>query len=101
MLPANDEGFCPDDAEEGEIRDVPMSFFAIRDDEDDASGKFSSYRRVRIKRKGGISIDMCNFQSIGEVGDDAFVKVGSGVTRNKLNDALRWDRLLFLLFALP
>ncbi len=46
---------------------------------------------VRIQRKGGISLDMCNFQSIGEVGDDCFVKVGAGVTRNTLNEALRCD----------
>jgi hypothetical protein len=44
---------------------------------------------VRIQRRGGISLDMCNFQFIGEVGDDCFVKVGAGVTRNTLNEALR------------
>jgi hypothetical protein len=46
---------------------------------------------IHIDQKGGISLDMCNFQSIGEVGDDCFVKVGAGVTRNTLNEALRCD----------
>ena len=47
-------------------------------------------KRVRIKRKGGISLDMCIFQSIGELTPgDGFIKVGAGVARNSLNDSLR------------
>ncbi|KAL3809008.1 LOW QUALITY PROTEIN: hypothetical protein ACHAXA_000288 [Cyclostephanos tholiformis] len=78
MLPVEDERDPNDDAEEGEIRDIPIYDIGIN----------ASCRRVRIKRRGGISMDMCNFKYIGEVGDDAFVKVGSGVTRNALNEAL-------------
>lgn len=52
-------------------------------------------KRVRIRRKGGISIDMSLFQTIGEVGPgDSFVKVGAGVTRNTLNLALRYDMVV-------
>jgi len=55
-------------------------------------------KKVRIKRKGGISLDMCNFQSIGELTPgDGFVKVGAGVTRNSLNDALRHTGLQFMI----
>lgn len=69
-------------SENGKIVEVPSSYFANH------GGKVNSYRKVRIKRMGGISIDMCNFQSIGEVGD-GFVTVGAGVTRNTLNQELR------------
>ena len=72
--------------ERGEIVEIPSSYFTDQDDENVKS----YYKKVRIKRKGGISIDMCNFQSIGEVGPgDSFVQVGAGVTRNTLNEALR------------
>jgi D-lactate dehydrogenase (cytochrome) len=55
-------------------------------------------KKVRIKRKGGISLDMCNFQSIGEIKPgDGFVKVGAGVTRNTLNDALRHTGMQFMI----
>lgn len=87
LLRAEDEG--GPGADEGEIKDIPTSCFTVRDDEPNA------YKRVRIKRKGGISVDMCNFQFIGEVGDDAFVRVGAGVTRNALNEALRCVLLVF------
>ncbi len=68
---------------EEEIVEIPSSYFSHQDDIEG-----SSYKMARIKRMGGISIDMCNFQSIGEV-ESATVKVGAGVTRNTLNEALR------------
>ena len=71
--------------EGGHIVQIPSS--CISNDENDNNTQ--SQVTVRILRKGGISLDMCNFQSIGEVGDDCFVKVGAGVTRNTLNEALR------------
>lgn len=68
-----------------EIVDIPTSLFS--NPGNDVSNKF---QKVRVKRKGGISIDMSFFQSIGEVASgDLFVKVGAGVTRNALNAALR------------
>jgi len=66
----------------GEIVQIPSSCIPN-------SKNTQMYSTVRIQRKGGISLDMCNFQFIGEVGDDCFVKVGAGVTRNTLNEALR------------
>ena len=84
LLPSETEGGT--DAEEGEVREIPTSCFATFRDDD---GRNNAYRRVRIRRKGGISVDMSNFRHIGEVGDDAFVRVGAGVTRNALNEALR------------
>jgi len=82
LLP--DENGGDDNEGGGKVVEIPSSYFT--DDEDTNGG--SSYRKVRIERKGGISIDMCNFQSIGEVGD-GFVKVGAGIKRNALNQALR------------
>ena len=56
-----------------------------------------SYRKVNVRRRGGISLDMSNFQHIGEVETgDLFVTVGSGVTRNTLNDSLRHTGLQFM-----
>lgn len=76
--------------EDDEIRQVPSSMFA-----DDA--KSHSYRKVQVRRRGGISIDMVNFQSIREVETgDLFVKVGAGVTRKTLNEALRHSGLQFM-----
>lgn len=66
----------------GEVVQIPSSCLSN-------SNKTQMYSTVRIQRKGGISLDMCNFQFIGEVGDDCFVKVGAGVTRHTLNEALR------------
>eukprot|EP00571_Detonula_confervacea_P001336 CAMPEP_0172321924 /NCGR_PEP_ID=MMETSP1058-20130122/44673_1 /TAXON_ID=83371 /ORGANISM="Detonula confervacea, Strain CCMP 353" /LENGTH=617 /DNA_ID=CAMNT_0013037549 /DNA_START=19 /DNA_END=1868 /DNA_ORIENTATION=- len=76
--------------EDGDIVEIPSSCFTDQDK------KFNSYKKVQIKRKGGISIDMCNFQSIGEVTGDTFVKVGAGVTRNTLNEALRHTGMQFM-----
>ena len=65
------------------ITQVPSSVFVEYDGSD-------SYRKVITRRKGGISIDMSNFQQIGEVKTgDLFVKVGPGVSRNTLNNSLR------------
>lgn len=70
-------------SDDGEMIDIPSSYFEGYDG-------VNSYRKVRVIRKGGISIDMSNFQSIGEVGPgDNSVTVGAGVTRNTLNEALR------------
>ena len=73
-----------DTNEEGKIVEIPSTCFANNDD------TTKSIKKVRVQRKGGISIDMCNFNSIGEVGSDGFVQVGAGVTRNTLNEALRY-----------
>lgn len=91
LLPSEaTEGGTTDAEEEGEVREIPTSCFATVRDDDDGGGNNNAYhRRVRIRRKGGISVDMSNFRHIGEVGDDAFVNVGAGVTRNALNEALR------------
>jgi len=65
------------------IIEVPSSAFMNNDE-------CSDYRKVRIQRRGGISIDMSNFQTIGEVEiGDLFVNVGAGVTRKRLNESLR------------
>jgi len=78
--------------ERGEIVEIPSSYFTDQDE-----NVKSYYKKVQIKRKGGISIDMCNFQSIGEVGPgDSFVQVGAGVTRNTLNEALRHTGMQFM-----
>jgi len=75
-----------------EIVDIPTSLF--NNPGNDISDKF---QKVRVKRKGGISIDMSFFQSIGEVASgDLFVKVGAGVTRNSLNAALRHTGMQFM-----
>jgi FAD/FMN-containing dehydrogenase len=72
MLPKHDK-----------VIQVPSSMFA------DSNGS-DYYRNVKIRRKGGISIDMVNFQQIGQVETgDLFVKVGAGVTRKTLNESLR------------
>ena len=68
----------PDDS----TTQVPSSMFAEYDGSD-------SIRTVTIRRKGD-SIDMSNFQHVGEVKTgDLFIKVAPGVTRNRLNDSLR------------
>ena len=91
LLPSEaTEGGTTDAEEGGEVREIPTSCFATFRDDDDGGGDNNAYhRRVRIRRRGGISVDMSNFRHIGEVGDDAFVNVGAGVTRNALNEALR------------
>ena len=78
----NDNNSC----KRGKVVEIPSSCFA-EEENDNAN----SFKKVRVRRKGGISIDMCNFQTIGEVAPgDNFVKVGAGVTRNALNEALRY-----------
>lgn len=68
---------------EDQILQVPASMFTGHDGSD-------THRTIKIRRRGGISIDMSNFQQIGDVETgDLFVKVGAGVTRNTLNEALR------------
>ena len=74
-----------DTNEEGKIVEIPSTCFANHDD-----NRTKLFKKVRVQRKGGISIDMCNFNSIGEVGTDGFVQAGAGVTRNTLNEALRY-----------
>lgn len=81
LLPA--ESIESSVSEGGEIVQFPLSCLSNETNN-------STQTVVRVRRKGGISLDMSNFQSIGEVGDDCFVKVGAGVTRNTLNEALRY-----------
>jgi len=79
--------------ERGEVVQVPSSYFTNHKDDN----KMDSFKKVRIVRRGGVSIDMSNFQSIGEIGPgDSFVKVGAGVTRNTLNEALRHTGMQFM-----
>ena len=76
-----------------QIVEIPSSLFG-----DSQLLKNEKKKKVRVKRKGGISLDMCNFQSIGEVTlGDGFIKVGAGVTRNSLNDALRKTGMQFMI----
>lgn len=83
LFPSTDDGGDDD----GEAVSIPTTCFAGH--YDDRKG----VKTVRVKRRGGVSIDMSNFQSIGEVGPgDSIVKVGAGVTRNTLNEALRCVR---------
>ena len=89
LFPTNDTDTTKED---GEIVDIPSSCFSNHDN----NTVNAYYKRVRVQRKGGVSIDMCNFQSIGEVGSDSFVKVGAGVTRNTLNEALRCVCFIYL-----
>ena len=65
-----------------EVREVPSSMFTNSDTQD-------KWRKVRFRRRGGVSIDMRNFDSISDVDSDAFCRVGAGVTRNRLNADLR------------
>lgn len=91
LFPPEGGGDASRDGEGGEIAEIPSSCFS------DWDGEVNSYKRVRIKRTGGVSFDMSNFQSIGEVGPgDSFVKVGAGVTRNTLNAALRHTGMQFM-----
>ena len=79
LLPEEDE-----DGEGGALVELPSSLFT---DHGDAA---ESYRRARLRRKGAVSLDMRRFQDIGEVAPgDVSVKVGAGVTRRTLNEALR------------
>ena len=92
LFPTDDDDDNDDDNddrdtnEEGKLVEIPSTCFANHNDDSRAK----SYKKVRVQRKGGISIDMCNFDAIGEVGSDGFVQVGAGVTRNTLNEALRY-----------
>lgn len=80
-----------------DIVEIPSSLFFAHsnndydsNNDDGGNNNSNKFKKARIRRKGGISIDMSLFQSIGEVGvGDLFVKVGAGVTRNTLNAALR------------
>jgi len=93
LFPSDDDNNNGDtNEEEGKVVDIPSTCFANHDED---SGT-KSYKKVRVQRKGGISIDMCNFDTIGEVGSDGFVQVGAGVTRNTLNKALRYTGLQFM-----
>ena len=88
LFPTDDDDDDDDNGdtnEEGKIVEIPSTCFANHDDD-----RTKLFKKVRVQRKGGISIDMCNFNSIGEVGTDGFVQVGAGVTRNTLNEALRY-----------
>jgi len=90
--PENNDHANHNNNKRGEIVEIPSSYFTDHDET-----KINSYRKVRIRRMGGISIDMCNFQSIGEVGPgDSFVQVGAGVTRKTLNEALRHTGMQFM-----
>lgn len=80
-----------------EIVEISSSLFESNNGKDNQLLK-NEKKKVRIKRKGGISLDMCNFQSIGELTPgDGFIKVGAGVTRNSLNDALRHTGMQFMI----
>lgn len=69
---------------------VPSSMFVDGDGSD-------THRKVQVRRRGGISIDMINFREIGDVEPgDLFVNVAAGVTRNTLNDSLRHTGLQFM-----
>ena len=72
------------------IMEVPSSMFVNEHGSE-------SNRKVNVRRRGGISLDMSDFQQIGEVEtSDLFVSVGSGVTRNTLNESLRHSGLQFM-----
>ena len=93
MLPQDDSVESNNDI----IVEIPVSLFESNNSGVSEQLK-NETKKVRIKRKGGISLDMCNFQSIGELTPgDGFVKVGAGVTRNSLNDALRHTGLQFMI----
>ena len=85
--------------EDESIVEIPLSLFESSDNSGESEEVLmNETKRVRIKRKGGISLDMCNFQSIGELTPgDGFIKVGAGVTRNSLNDSLRHTGLQFMI----
>lgn len=76
-----------------EVREVPSSIFTTSDTQE-------KWRKVLFRRRGGISLDMRNFDSIGDVDSDAFCKVGAGVTRNRLNANLRHTGRCVLSFNL-
>ncbi len=85
----------PEDS--NDVVEIPSSLFESNNGQDNQLLK-NNKKKVRIRRKGGISLDMCNFQSIGELTPgDGFIKVGAGVTRNSLNDALRHTGLQFMI----
>mmetsp|Transcript_13 Transcript_13/g.24 ORF Transcript_13/g.24 Transcript_13/m.24 type:complete len:618 (+) Transcript_13:67-1920(+) len=85
----------PQDSDD--VVEIPSSLFESNNDQDKQLLQ-NEKKKVRIKRKGGISLDMCNFQSIGELTPgDGFIKVGAGVTRNSLNDALRHTGMQFMI----
>jgi len=88
LFPTDDND---DTNEEGKIVEISSTCFANHN-----YNRTKSFKKVRVQRKGGISIDMCNFNSIGEVGTDGFVQVGAGVTRNTLNEALRHTGMQFM-----
>mmetsp|Transcript_20935 Transcript_20935/g.31598 ORF Transcript_20935/g.31598 Transcript_20935/m.31598 type:complete len:617 (+) Transcript_20935:536-2386(+) len=91
LLPQDDSVVSNND-----IVEIPSSLF--ESNSGDSQLRENEKKRVRIKRKGGISIDMSNFQSIGELTPgDGFIKVGAGVTRNSLNDALRHTGMQFMI----
>eukprot|EP00986_Skeletonema_menzelii_P018870 scaffold26744_cov134-Skeletonema_menzelii.AAC.2 len=93
MLPQDDSVESNNDI----IVEIPVSLFESNNSGVSEQLK-NETKKVRIKRKGGISLDMCNFQSIGELTPgDGFIKVGAGVTRNSLNDALRHTGLQFMI----
>ncbi|KAL7446381.1 hypothetical protein ACHAXM_010167 [Skeletonema potamos] len=93
LLPQDDS-----DVNNNDIIEIPSSLFESNSSSGGSQLLKNEKKKVRIKRKGGISLDMCNFQSIGEVTPgDGFVKVGAGVTRNSLNGALRHTGMQFMI----
>ena len=94
MLPQEDDSVVGNN----DIVEIPLSLFESNNSGESELLQNEKKKKVRIKRKGGISLDMCNFQSIGELTPgDGFIQVGAGVTRNSLNDSLRHTGLQFMI----
>ena len=91
LLPNDDSVINNDD-----IVEIPSSLF--ESSFEDSKQLKTETKRVKIKRKGGISLDMSNFQSIGELTPgDVFIKVGAGVSRKTLNESLRHTGMQFMI----
>ena len=91
LLPNDDSVINNDDAVE-----LPSSLF--ESSFEDSKQLKNETKRAKIKRKGGISLDMSNFQSIGELTPgDVFIKVGAGVSRKTLNESLRHTGMQFMI----
>jgi D-lactate dehydrogenase (cytochrome) len=91
LLPNDDSVINNDD-----VVEIPLSLF--ESSFEDSKQLKNKTKRVKIKRKGGISLDMSNFQSIGELTPgDVFIKVGAGVSRKTLNESLRHTGMQFMI----